>query len=157
MANIETIRAEVEKLTPECCRIDEEVYNRLEATAKFFEKLGSDVMHDDLTLEIRKSASENGGWLRVVTEHIDIWQKEMNEDFFKAMSKADVYEIYAIKDYRIAIDISFNNLYVREKTEQSGGGMTDYQFKTALKAIYMILESSENLEEAKTKLTNIIE
>ena len=112
MVNIEAIKTEVEKLTPNGYRIDEEVFSRLTAVAEFFTWLSSRPEHSGLTMDVRKSVLKTDGWLRVESDHLDLWNKEIKHRFYDALEKAGNCEIYSVTDGEIVMDISFDELYV---------------------------------------------
>ena len=111
MVNIEAIKAEVEKLTPNGYRIDEEVFSRLTAVAEFFTWLSSKPEHSGLTMNVRQSALKTDGWLRVESNHLDLWNKEIKQRFYDAVEKAGTCEIYSITNGEIVMDLSFDELY----------------------------------------------
>lgn len=111
MVNIEAIKAEVEKLTPNGYRIDEEVFSRLTAVAEFFTWLSSNIGHSGLTMDVRQSALKTDGWLRVESNHLDFWNKEIKQRFSDALEKAGVCEIYSVEAGEIAMDMTFDGLY----------------------------------------------
>ncbi|MBQ6700744.1 MAG: hypothetical protein IJM98_08800 [Oscillospiraceae bacterium] len=114
MVNIEEIRAEVEKLTPKCCRIDEEVYNRLKSTAEYFKELDEKAPYLEIKVGTRKSALPTSGYLRVDICDLSMHRGEENRRLFEAMDNADVYEIYSVVADNLAIDLSYRNMYVIE-------------------------------------------
>ena len=114
MVNIEEIRAEVEKLTPKCCRIDEEVYNRLKSTAEYFKELDEKAPYLEIKVGARKSALPTSGYLRVDIYDLSMHRGEENRRLFEAMDNADIYEIYSVVADNLAIDLSFRNMYVIE-------------------------------------------
>ena len=114
MVNIEEIRAEVEKLTPKCCRIDEEVYNRLKSTAEYFKELDEKAPYLAIKVGARKSSLPSSGYLRVDICDLSMHRGEENRRLFEAMDNADVYEIYSVVADNLAIDLSYWNMYVIE-------------------------------------------
>ena len=114
MVNIEEIRAEVEKLTPKCCRIDEEVYNRLKSTAEYFKELDEKAPYLEIKVSARKSALPTSGYLRVDIYDLSMHRGEENRRLFEAMDNADIYEIYSVVADNLAIDLSYWNMYVIE-------------------------------------------
>ena len=114
MVNIEAIKKEVEKLTPNGYRIDEEVLSSLTAVAEFFTWLSTDPVHSKLTMYVWQSALKTDGWLRVESDHLDIWNNKIKKRLFEALEKVPVCEIYSVDAGEIVMDLSFNNLYVAE-------------------------------------------
>ncbi len=112
MVNIEAIKTEVEKLTPNGYRIDEEVFSRFTAVAEFFTWLSSKPGHSELTMDVQQSVLKTDGWLRVESDHIDLWNKEIKQRFNDALEKAGVCEIYSVEAGEIVIDLTFDGLYV---------------------------------------------
>lgn len=115
MVNIEAIKKEVEKLTPNGYRIDEEVLSSLTAVAEFFTWLSTDPVHSKLTMYVGQSALKTDGWLRVESDHLDIWNNKIKKRLFEALEKVPVCEIYSVDAGEIVMDLSFNDLYVPEE------------------------------------------
>ena len=140
MVNIEEIRAEVEKLTPKCCRIDEEVYNRLKSTAEYFKELDEKAPYLDIKVGARKSVLPTSGYLRVDICDLSMHRGEENRKLFEAMDNADVYEIYSVVADNLAIDLSYRNMYVIKDgyTEEDVFGPRKEQSEREKKFLEMI-------------------
>ena len=115
MVNIEAIKKEVEKLTPNGYRMDEEVLSSLTAVAEFFTWLSTDPVHSELTMYVEQSVLKTDGWLRVESDHLDIWNNKIKKRLFEALEKVPVCEIYSVDAGEIVMDLSFNDLYIPEE------------------------------------------
>lgn len=100
--------------TPEGYKIDLTVYNKMREVFDYYLWLKESPDHEDLQIKVGKPVSEfdqTTGYLRVDIEHFDMWNNFLHTRFSEEMAKVDVYEIYPFHD-KLAIDMSFNNLYV---------------------------------------------
>ncbi len=57
----------------------------------------------------------------------------------------------------ITVITEYNQVVSTGKEKEMNEPMTDYQFKTILKMFLDILNSSNDIEEAKTKVYNLLE
>ncbi len=100
--------------TPDGYKIDLTVYNKMREVFDYYLWLKESPAHEDLQIKVGKPVSEfdqTTGYLRVDMEHFDMWNNLLHTRFSEEMAKVDVYEIYPLHD-KLAIDMSFNNLYV---------------------------------------------
>lgn len=108
---IERLGQAVTDNTPENHKIDLAVYNKMREVIDYYLWLKESPDHNDIQIAVKKSVTETTGYLRVDTDHLNMWTDIFHTRFAEEMAKVNVYEIYPIND-KLAIDMSFHNLYV---------------------------------------------
>ena len=108
---IERLGKAVTDNTPANYKVNLTVYTKMREVIDYYLWLKESPSHDEIQIAIRESVDETCGFLRVETDHLDMWTDIFHTRFAEEMAKVNVYEIYSIGD-KIAIDMSFHDLYV---------------------------------------------